>query len=353
MHGSGCKGSSRIPTNTSHSRRCWHLRPLRAAREERGMRYRTGTTEITLTAALVKLALPALLFSPAGNSGAEQRAQCHRGNSGEAANRLQGWGCQPSLWQRGLGVAAEGPRGAICRTPLVPRDAAGSHLPATGIPRRPPGPAAEALCQPCTRVPIALIHTRAPLGHCAQPCLAPRECPATLRVPRSPCSPNIPVPPGCVCRCRPSGSPGRCGGRTRPARSALSRLASPAPSRPRSAPPCPVPARHSNARQRPGERPAARHRSDRTAPDRTGPDGAGRGQRDSMETPDLVSCGGAGGGGRGWFGVPVPGGCGDLVLVPQGSPVPVAVAGAGRAPIPVPGMGHCRAEMPQGDRQRP
>lgn len=274
------------------------------------------------------------------------------GTLGKRQFRFQGSGCQPSLWQRGLGVAAEGPRGPMCRTPLVPRDAAGSHLPATGIPRWPPGPAAEALCQPCTRVPIALIHTRAPLGHCAQPCLSPRECPATLRVPRSPCSPNISVPPGCVCRCRPAGSPGRCGGRTRPARSALSRPASPVPSRPRSAPPCPVPARHGTATHGSAQVNALPLGTARIGPHQTGPDRTGAGAAELNGDPGPGELQRSRGWRPGEFGVPVPGACGDLVLVPQGSPVPVAVPGAGRVPIPVPGMGHCRAEMPQGDRQR-
>lgn len=75
MYGSGCKGSSRIPMNSSHSQRCWHLPPLRTAREERDMRHRMGTTEITLTAALAKpWHSQPCPFLAAGNSGAEPAA---------------------------------------------------------------------------------------------------------------------------------------------------------------------------------------------------------------------------------------------------------------------------------------
>lgn len=75
MYGSGCKGSPCIPMSSSHSQRCWHLLPLRTAREERNMRHRMGTTEITLTAALAKLWLSQpCSFLPAGNHGAEPAA---------------------------------------------------------------------------------------------------------------------------------------------------------------------------------------------------------------------------------------------------------------------------------------
>lgn len=75
MYGSGCKGSSRISMSSSHSQRCWHLLPLWTAGEERDMRHRMGTTEITLTAALAKLWLSQpCSFLPAENSGAEPAA---------------------------------------------------------------------------------------------------------------------------------------------------------------------------------------------------------------------------------------------------------------------------------------
>lgn len=288
MRGSGCKESSHIPTNSSHSLRCWHLLPLQATREERDMRHRMGTTEITLTAALAKLWLPQpCSFLPAGNSGAEPAtpSRCPVGldasrEPGAAAGAAGKWqfpfhvsGCQLSPRQRagGCGRGATGYRHA---GPHSSRDAAGSHFPATGNPRRPPGPAAgpEAACQPCTRVPIS--------GPDSQPCASRAPCPAVpvslgvpseLRVPRSHCSPAHPR-----AACAAAGPRGAPGGGTRPPRPAPSRPVPPRLLRPGPAPLRPVPARHSTARQRPGERPAARHRSDRTGPDGWG--GGNRGQ---------------------------------------------------------------------------
>lgn len=186
--------------------------------------------------------------------GSEQRTRCHRGNCEEAAISILYVRVSAVPMAAGLGAAAEGPSGTDKQDLTGTQGCCWQPPPSHGDPPRAARTCSEQPRQCASPAPVlrsaAPTHTRAPLGHRAQPCLSPRECPATLRVPRSPRPQNTPLPPGCVCRCRPPGSPGRCGGRTRPPRSALSRPASPAPSRPRSAPPCPGTARHGTAAPR-------------------------------------------------------------------------------------------------------
>lgn len=104
-------------------------------------------------------------------------------------------------------------------------------------------------------------------------------------------------------------------------------------------------ARHGTARLGSAQVSALPPGTARIGPDRTGQ--TGRRQPDPVETPDPVSCGGAGSSSESQ---PREAG-GSLIPVPHGFPFPVAIPGAGMVPIPVPRMGHCRAEMPQGDRQ--
>lgn len=268
MYGSGCKGSSRIPTDSSRSQRCWHLLPLRAAREERDMRHRTGTTEITLTAALAKLWLPQpCSFLPAGNSGAEPAASpkaalqaWKRAANAVPARQLWGSGNFDSMCRgvsRPYGSGAGGcGRGAKGYQHAGPHSCPGMLLAATSQARGSPDGhpdlqrAPEALCQPCTRVPIS--------GPDSHPCASWAPCPAVPVPPGVPSDPpgtlisvfpRTPPSPRAACAgVGPRGAPGGAG--QDPPRSALSRPVPPAPSRPRSAPPCPGTARHGTAAPR-------------------------------------------------------------------------------------------------------
>lgn len=151
-----------------------------------------------------------------------------------------------------------------------PHSYPGMLLATTSQPRRSPDGhpdlqrATEALCQPRT-------HTHAPLGHRAQPCLSPRECPATLRVPRSPCSPEHPRPPGLRVPVPALGEPRAVRGQDPPTpfRPVPSRLACSVPALLRSAS-----ARHGTARLGSAQVSALPPGTARIGPDRTDRAGA-------------------------------------------------------------------------------
>ncbi|RLV94450.1 hypothetical protein DV515_00013131 [Chloebia gouldiae] len=167
-------------------------------------------------------------------------------------------------------------------------DAAGSHLPATGIPRRPPGPAASRrgsvpALHPCSdqqpRLTAVRLLGTVPSRACHPGSAQPPSGYRDLPVPQ-----NTRVPPGCVCRGRPRGAPGGAG-----AGPALPVPPCPVPSRllrPGPAPLRPVPARHGTARHGSAQVSAPPPGTARIGPDRT--DGAGTTGASGDPGPDAM-----------------------------------------------------------------
>lgn len=270
-----------------------HLRQPLMRGVKRDTRQRTGTTEITPIALLAKLWLP-WPCPPAGIPGSEPAALPGRPPRWPGSE-WQAW-CQHGRLRGSRdftcrGVDTGGPGAGGCdrgakgcrrvRTPHAPWDA-GSRLSALGTLRRPPGwrwPTKASRRVPTGGLrlsPVSLLGTVPTRARPPGVPSGPSGNLGTVCFPRAPGSPGYPrPPPGCVYRCRPSGSPARPGGRAL-ARPGPPRPASPPPARPRSAPFRHGTARHGSAQVRPPPPGTARHRTGRDAavPDSRTPRGS-------------------------------------------------------------------------------